>query len=58
MDIGVLRERCSDDRQRLGEDVRAIEAFEQSISLDPTYVNPYRRASAWSSCAATMSNIW
>ncbi len=30
-----------------GEDVRAIEALEQSIGLDPTYVNPYRRESAW-----------
>jgi tetratricopeptide (TPR) repeat protein len=30
-----------------GEYVRAIDAFEQSIGLDPTYVNPYRRESAW-----------
>lgn len=30
-----------------GEYVRAIEALEQSIALDPTYVNPYRRESAW-----------
>ena len=27
--------------------MRAIDAFEQSIGLDPTYVNPYRRESAW-----------
>jgi len=30
-----------------GEYVRAIDAFEQSLSLDPAYVNPYRRESAW-----------
>lgn len=30
-----------------GEDVRAVDAFEQSINLDPNYVNPFRRASAW-----------
>ena len=30
-----------------GDYVRAIDAFEQSIGLDPTYVNPYRRESAW-----------
>ena len=30
-----------------GEDVRAIDAFEQSIGIDPTYVNPFRRESAW-----------
>jgi tetratricopeptide (TPR) repeat protein len=30
-----------------GEYVRAIDALEQSLSLDPTYVNPYRRESAW-----------
>ncbi len=30
-----------------GEYVRAINALEQSIGLDPTYVNPYRKESAW-----------
>ena len=30
-----------------GEDVRAIDALEQSLGIDPTYVNPYRRESAW-----------
>jgi len=30
-----------------GEDVRAVDAFEQSIGIDPTYVNPFRRESAW-----------
>ncbi len=30
-----------------GENVRAIDALEQSLGLDPGYVNPYRRESAW-----------
>jgi tetratricopeptide (TPR) repeat protein len=30
-----------------GEYARAIDALEQSLSLDPAYVNPYRRESAW-----------
>jgi tetratricopeptide (TPR) repeat protein len=30
-----------------GEVVRAIDALEQSIGINPEYVNPYRRESAW-----------